>query len=40
MHPELISEAIVALEELYIERAKVLAPESVLSIPCSYHGRR
>jgi hypothetical protein len=31
MHPELISEAIVALEELYIERAKVLAPECV---PC------
>lgn len=27
MHPEVISEVIVALEELYIERAKVLAPE-------------
>lgn len=27
MHPELIGQAIVALEELYTERAKVLAPE-------------
>lgn len=29
MHPELIAESIVGLQELYVERAKVLAPESV-----------